>query len=172
LSDAVSVWRIATDGPTWDAADLSGRGAELSGGRWNSPGTPVVYASASRALACLESVVHLRGESIPLRRWLVEIRIPVRLWDAAALAAPAQLPAWDAEPEASVTRTWGDRWVRSGAAAVALVPSVIVPEEINVLVNPRGRDAEHVRAAKVRPWRFDRRLVAPSVDPRRGGRSR
>jgi RES domain-containing protein len=54
LSDEVVLWRIAADTPAYEAHDLSGKGAELSGGRWNRKGTPVVYASVSRALACLE----------------------------------------------------------------------------------------------------------------------
>ena len=55
---AISVWRIATDTPDYTADDLSGAGARATGGRWNARGTPLVYASTSRALACLETVVH------------------------------------------------------------------------------------------------------------------
>ena len=72
------MWRIAADTPTYEADDLSGKGAELSGGRWNRKGTPLIYASVSRALACLETVVHLTQTPLPLNRYLVEIRVPIR----------------------------------------------------------------------------------------------
>ena len=80
----VSVWRIATDAPDYTADDLSGEGASRSGGRWNRVGTPVLYASGSIALACLETVVHLRADDLPLNRYLVQIDIPDAVWKAAS----------------------------------------------------------------------------------------
>jgi RES domain-containing protein len=71
-----TVWRIATDTPTYEADDLSGAGAKVTGDRWNAAGAAVVYASQTRALACLETVVHLNAGGLPLNRYLVEVTIP------------------------------------------------------------------------------------------------
>src|SRR5713101_8129256 len=70
VSAEITVWRIAADTPDYEAHDLSGKGAEKTGGRWNRKGTAMVYASASRALACLETIVHLgSGDPLPLNRY-------------------------------------------------------------------------------------------------------
>jgi RES domain-containing protein len=63
-----SLWRIATDTKDHEADDLSGKGAETTGGRWNAVGIPMVYTSLSRALASLETVVHLNAGGLPLNR--------------------------------------------------------------------------------------------------------
>ena len=94
-----SVWRIATDTKEYEADDLSGAGAKISGGRWNEPGVPMVYASESRALACLETVVHLNARGLPLNRYLVEIEVPGDIWLAAQGESAASLKVgWDAGP--------------------------------------------------------------------------
>lgn len=159
------VWRIGTDSPAYTAEDLSGEGARLTGGRWNRRGTPMVYAASSRALACLETVVHLNAGDLPLNRYLVEIRIPDELIAAAARFNPSSHVGWDAIPEGRVSIEAGQAWVLSGASAVMVVPSVIVPDEPNVLINPRHVDAAAIRATKLRRWTYDQRLrpvAAPS----------
>src|ERR1700722_18563634 len=65
-----TVWRIATDTAAWQAGDLSGAGAKATGGRWNETGISVVYASETRALACLETFVHLNAGGLPFNRYL------------------------------------------------------------------------------------------------------
>src|SRR5437763_13633524 len=72
----VFAWRIAPDTPDYTADDLTGEGARQSGGRWNRVGTPMVYASGSIELACLETIVHLRAGDLPLNRYLVQIELP------------------------------------------------------------------------------------------------
>ncbi len=153
------LWRIAADTPGHEAHDLGGKGAELSGGRWNRPGTPMVYASTSRALACLETVVHLAKVPLPLNRYLVEVRVPRDFWEAAAAFDAPRFVGWDAEPAGKVSLDWGTAWARGTSTLLALVPSVIVVEESNVLINPTHPDARRVRAAKVRRWVYDGRLV-------------
>ena len=153
------LWRIAADTPGYEADDLGGKGAELSGGRWNRPGTPMVYASTSRALACLETVVHLAKVPLPLNRYLVEIRVPRALWEAAAAFDAPRFIGWDAEPAGQVSLDWGTAWARGTSTLLAFVPSVIVVEESNVLINPGHPDAKRIRAAKVRRWMYDGRLV-------------
>lgn len=155
----LSVWRIAADTPSYGADDLSGKGAELTGGRWNRKGTPLIYASESRALACLECLVHLAGGvPLPLNRYLVEIRVPQPLWDGRTRFAASAYVGWDAEPAALVSLDWGTQWAQSLQAVLAEVPSIVVPEEFNLLVNPLHSDAAQLHAQKVRRWTYDRRL--------------
>ena len=154
------LWRIAADTPAYEAHDLSGKGAELSGGRWNRKGMPVVYASTSRALACLETVVHLTQTPLPLNRYLVEIVVPGNVWDAATDLDAAQAVGWDAEPAGKVSLDWGTAWAKGASTVLARVPSVVVEEEFNVLINPMHRDCSLVRARKVRRWLYDGRFAA------------
>jgi RES domain-containing protein len=155
-----TVWRIATDTPAYEAGDLSGAGAKATGGRWNTAGAAVVYTSQTRALACLETVVHLNAGGLPLNRYLVEVTIPDGLWASAQMASAASLPVgWDAEPAGRTSIEFGTNWIRTGAAALLVVPSVIVPEELNVLINPLHSDSARIIAAKVRRWLYDPRLT-------------
>ncbi len=159
MSDEVVLWRIAADTPTYEAHDLSGKGAEMSGGRWNRRGTPVVYASESRALACLETVVHLTRTPLPLNRYLVEIRVPRPSWDGAAQFDAGKAVGWDAEPAAKVSLDWGTAWAKQAGSLLAKVPSVVVEEEFNVLINPGHPDLRLVKASKVRRWVYDGRFA-------------
>lgn len=152
-----SIWRIATDARTFSADDLSGAGARISGGRWNEAGTAMVYAAGSRALACLETVVHLNAGGLPLNRYLVEIEVPGDVWAAAEEATPGV--GWDAEPAGHVSIDFGTDWAAARRSALLLVPSAIVPEEINVLINPAHADSRRITARKVRKWLYDPRLV-------------
>jgi RES domain-containing protein len=153
------VWRIATDTPTYEADDLSGAGAKATGGRWNAAGLACVYTSESRALACLETVVHLNAGGLPLNRYLVAVTIPDDIWAAAEVASPSTLPVgWDAEPAGRASIAFGSDWLRAGRSALLFVPSVIVPEECNVLLNPQHSDGGRIIAAKVRKWLYDPRL--------------
>jgi len=154
----VTLWRIGSDTPAYTADDLSGKGPELSGGRWNRQGTPVVYAASSRALACLETLVHLGAADLPLNRYLVEIRMPAAAWTARIAFDRAVHVGWDAEPAGRVSLDWGTNWVTDGTTLLAEIPSVIVPEESNILINPRHPDARLVTAAKIRKWTYDGRL--------------
>jgi RES domain-containing protein len=159
LPPSVTLFRIASDAPEYSAEDLSGKGAENTGGRWNRKGTPLLYTSRSRALACLETVVHFDAQELPLNRYLVEIRVPVAAWDQRAIMTSPPPVGWDAEPPGLVSLDWGATWVAGNASLLAEVPSVIVPEESNVLVNPRHPDVASLSAAKLRKWTYDARFV-------------
>lgn len=160
MSAATEVWRIAPDAHDYAADDLSGRGAERTGGRWNRKGTAMLYCSSSVALACLETVVHLAGaDPLPLNRYLVRIAIPPSVWRDRTVLAPGAHVGWDAEPPGRVSIGWGSEWVTSGRSLIAEVPSVIVPEETNILINPRHRDAKRLRTRKLRRWTYDPRLA-------------
>ncbi len=154
------LWRIAADTPGYAADDATGTGAQRSGARWNRKGTAVLYAATSRALACLETVVHLADAGLPLNRYLVEIAVPDADWAAREVFDPAAHVGWDAEPAGMVSLDWGTAWAAGGRTLLAEVPSVIVPEEANVLVNPAHPSAAGLRVRKVRRWLYDARLFA------------
>ena len=164
MSADVTLWRIGADTPNYEAHDLSGKGAEKSGGRWNRVGTPMVYCSTSRALACLETLVHLAKHPLPLNRYLVKITVPAAAWAVAAEVDGASLVGWDAEPTGRASLEWGTNWAASGVTLLARVPSVVVPEEFNVLVNPKHADIARVRAEKVRRWLYDARLTSKAPE--------
>jgi RES domain-containing protein len=153
------VWRIATDTREYEADDLSGAGAARTGGRWNQAGDPLVYASESQALACLETVVHLNAGGLPLNRYLVAITIPDPVWTNALTETQASLPVgWDADPPGRVSIRFGAAWLRGMGSALLRVPSAIVPDEYNVLINPKHPGAAAITAAKLRRWLYDPRL--------------
>ena len=159
MSATVAVWRIGSDTPDYEAHDLSGKGAQKTGGRWNRKGTPMIYTSVSRSLACLETVVHFSSDdALPLNRYLVQIEIPTAPWTSRAVLDPANHVGWDAEPASKVSMDWGTTWIQGKTTLLAEVPSVIVPEEHNILINPAHPDAAKLTAVKIRKWTYDQRL--------------
>jgi RES domain-containing protein len=167
---ATEVWRIAADTPDYGADDLSGKGAEKTGGRWNRKGAALLYCSSTISLACLETLVHLAGsDPLPLNRYLVRIPIPPTAWKKRTVFGPKTNMGWDAEPPGLVSMDWGTVWVKSSTSLIAEVPSAIVPEESNVLINPMHADAGRLRAEKLRRWTYDLRL-ANSLRSSSGGR--
>ena len=154
------LWRITSDTPDWTAEDLQGQGAAARGARWNRPGEPVLYASTSIALAAWETRAHLgkAGVALPWNRFLVRLDVPDDVWRARlALTAP-WLVGWNAIPHGAVSHRLGSDWLAGRASALLEVPSVVVPEERNVLVNPAHPDARRVVAAKERRFLFDPRV--------------
>lgn len=155
----IALWRIGTDTPDYTADDLSGKGAEKTGGRWNRPGLPAVYTASNIALAALETLVHLQLLGLPLNRYLVRIDVPDDLWIARARLPATTLPVgWDALPAGKVSLDVGDAWIKGMNSTLCDVPSVIVPEESNVLLNPAHPQAFRIRAVKIRRWLYDGRL--------------
>ncbi|NMG29632.1 RES family NAD+ phosphorylase [Aromatoleum evansii] len=158
----IAAWRIASDSRDYTADDLTGAGAKVSGGRWNREGVAIVYAASSAALACLETVVHLAAGALPLNRYLVRIDIPDEVFAKRTLfdqLAPApQRVGWDAEPPGRISLLLGEGWIASGASAILEVPSVIIPEERNILLNPAHPDAAAITATKLRRFTYDARL--------------
>lgn len=138
---------------------LRGTGAAMSEGfRWNSLYTYMVYSSESRALAMLEISVHLDlSEDLPADRYFVEIEIPD---DMEILELPiAMLPDnWDAKPPVGETRFIGDDFVAQGQGAVLKVPSAIVRQEFNYLINPHHPDTKRIRVISAERLVFDERL--------------
>jgi RES domain-containing protein len=150
----VTAWRIVKRRLARTAFD--GEGARLEGGRWNSPGMPVVYTSASAALAALEILVHLgRGsvlDSYVLISCVFEERLVTEL-------DPGRLPDdWRTYPAPAALQSIGDEWLASGSSVVLRVPSVVVATEANYLLNPRHPDFRAIRVHSPQPFVFDPRL--------------
>ena len=154
-----SIWRIAAITPSYSADDLSGAGAKATGGRWNRKGNPVMYCASTISLACLETVVHLAAGGLPLNRYLVEIDVPDDIWKVREIMTHANAPVgWDALPAGMVSLDIGDSWLGGLASALLEVPSIVVPEEQNVLINPMHPDASRITATIRRKWQYDSRL--------------
>ena len=138
---------------------LEGIGAALTEGyRWNSLNTYLVYTSESRALATLEISVHLDlSEDLPTDRYYVEIDIPD---DITILEIEIDnLPdGWDSKPPTLETQYIGDDFVKEKNAAVLKVPSSIVKQEFNYLINPNHPDPEKISVITVTPFKFDSRM--------------
>lgn len=130
----------------------------MYGGRWNSVGTPVVYTSTTLSLAVLEMLVHVDPEDMP--RDLVALRIEVAGKVSSRRVRPEDLPDdWAEVPGHPACRALGEEWLSKGKTLLLRVPSAIVREEENVLVNPRHPEAEKLQVGSVRAFRFDARLL-------------
>ena len=147
------IYRIADQRhPIWD-----GTGAALLGGRWNSPGHPVIYGSLSSACAMLEILAHASIGRIPDTQQIVIAEVP----DEDALIErhePASLPeGWDAE-DSGVARQRGDDWLAARRRLVLVVPSVVARLEFNAVVNPAHPEFSRVRVSAPEAVVWDRRL--------------
>lgn len=153
------VWRIGTDTPDYLAEDTSGAGAKKTGGRWNRAGHAVIYTAESIPLAALETIVHLGAGSLPLNRYLVRFDMPEAVWrrreELTLHAAPV---GWEALPPGIVSLDLGDGWLKSARSLLLVVPSVVVPEASNILINPTHPDINKITASKVRKWLYDARI--------------
>ena len=138
---------------------LQGIGAASSNGfRWNSLHTRLVYTSETRALATLEVSVHLDlSEDLPNDRHYVEIYIPESI--TILEVAIADLPLnWNSKPPSSTTQIIGDDFVKYNESSVLKVPSCIVPEEFNYLLNPMHADFQKFKVLKTYRMNFDERI--------------
>lgn len=139
---------------------LKGIGASMSSSfRWNSEHTRMVYTSESRALALLEITAHLNGVmEIPTDRYLVEIEIPDAL--KIQTLSIADLPKnWNAHPPSVFTQNLGDSFVQKLKAPVLKVPSSIVSQEFNLLINSYHPDAHKIEIISKERLAFDPRIV-------------
>ncbi len=138
------------------ARAFDGEGARLHGGRWNSPGTRVVYVSSSRSLAALELLVHLEIAEALEHYGVIEVRIPAQA--IARLDRRRLPPDWRSDPPPAALRALGDAWVQQSRSAALKVPSVVVPEETNYLLNPAHPSFQRIAIGRPRPFRYDARL--------------
>ena len=147
-------WRIAK--AKHAATAFSGEGAARTGGRWNSRGMPVIYASSTKSLAVLETLVHL-NPLVSFRYVIFRLRFD----DGLIAKVPLnRLPAnWRAEPPPPSTKAIGDAWVREARSPVLALPSAIIPGEINYLLNPAHPAFKRISIGKPERYIFDPRLL-------------
>ena len=151
----ITAWRIVkarhADSP------FDGEGARLTGGRWNSPGLPVVYTAGSSALAALEMLAHVGTTNLlpayVLIACMFDKKIALRL-DRKRLSKD-----WRAYPARPELQLVGDAWLTDGTSAVLEVPSAIIPTESNFLLNPTHADFRSIRVGSPEPFDFDLRLL-------------
>ena len=137
---------------------LTGIGASMSKGyRWNSFNTKLVYTAENRALAMLEVSVHLDlSEDLPTDRYYVEIEIPVNI--TIQEVKVEDLPEdWNSNPPTITTQTIGDDFVFQNESAILKVPSSIVPQEFNYLINPNHPDSKRIKVIGKTSMNFDPR---------------
>ncbi len=137
---------------------LDPQGAKRYGGRWNSKGMPVVYASDSIALSALEKLVHLHRADILNHFVLCTILLSE---DMLMTLAEDVLPVdWRDDPPPTSTIIIGDEWLASGESLVLAVPSTVIPQQYNLLINPEHPSFNNLaNSVIVEPFVFDRRLA-------------
>jgi len=138
------------------ALDRLCAGSALYGGRWNPVGIPALYCGASIAICALEKFVHMGQAPLPPL-----VLVSVDILDDCDIFAPkaSDLPAgWDELPTSTSAQSLGRIWLERGEALAMRVPSVILPEESNVIVNSLHPDYAQVKLTVVRPFTFDQRM--------------
>jgi RES domain-containing protein len=153
----VILWRIAADTRSYGADDLSGAGAAKNPGRWNDAGQRVLYTAPTIAIAVLETAAHIDDAGLPLNRYLAEITVPDAIWAAREILNTSKLDVtWAAIPAGRGSVKHGSDWIKSGSAALLVVPSVVVPEELAVVINTSHPGAAGLKARIVRLFEYNR----------------
>jgi RES domain-containing protein len=148
-------WRIVRAARISDA--FTGEGSRLYGGRWNSPGTAVVYLSEHESLAAMEILVHTMPLS-PTERYL-SYRVE---WDdklTEHFPIKNLPPNWNDEPPTAASMEIGDRWVNEARSAVLALPSMLSTSESNFLLNPNHPDYKKIKIEAPVEYRFDPRMI-------------
>jgi RES domain-containing protein len=153
----IKLWRLTSSRHARSA--FNGLGAKANGGRWNAIGTPMVYLSQHLSLCALEVLVHANPADLP-----DFVSIPVEAPDGVSLEVldyPARLSKnWRDELPPAGLRAFGDAWVKEGRSLLLQVPSVLIPEELNYLLNPLHPEVDRLVFGPPRPFSFDPRLTS------------
>jgi RES domain-containing protein len=150
----VFVWRLTHK----KHADPDGEGARRYGGRWNRPGTPVVYTSGSLSLAVLEFLVHVDSDIFPDA--LVSVRATIPESVLIHTVHPPDLPRdWKEKIIPAAVQDLGTSWANAATSAVLKVPSVVIEHEWNYVLNPLHPDFKKIRWERAVPFSFDPRLL-------------
>lgn len=135
--------------PIFDAT-----GSTIFPGRWNTPGSPIIYSSEHYSTALLEKLVHGSGR-LPPNQHYVEITIPNGL--TYEVFSEASMPTWDSM-QAIDSKLFGERWCQEKRSAILLVPSVVARLDSNILINPAHADFRKIQVSLHQPVYWDRRL--------------
>lgn len=150
----IRAWRIVKT--KYIASEPSREGARLYPGRWNNRGVPVIYAADSLALAVLEIVVNFDADSVEEHYSVFSMQFES---DMVLSPSPEDLPEnWDKTPIVSASRLFGDQWVKENKKAVLKVPSVVIPQEYNFVLNPKHPDFNSIHFGAPQPLKIDDRL--------------
>jgi RES domain-containing protein len=148
------VYRMALSGYI---NDLSGTGARMAGGRWNSKGLGLIYTSSSRALCMAEIAVHLPLGILPHDYRLAQILIP----DSLAIESLdiKKLPlGWNGFPGITATQKIGDKFILDNKHIALRAPSAVVQGDFNYLINPNHTGMKKIKVRDVEPFTFDSRF--------------
>ena len=151
----ITAWRLVK--ARYAAGAFDGEGARLHGGRWNSPGTRIAYASDSIALAALEVLAHLQSTAVLHAYSLAALRFPEE--SVEVLATKALAARWRRFPSPPENHAIGDRWVAEGRSLILRVPSAIIPSAANFLINPSHPEFGKVVIGRPERFAFDPRLL-------------
>ncbi len=136
---------------------LSGAGAAIRGGRWNSPGIDIIYTSSNRSLAMAEVAVHFSIATMPEGYYMMTLEVP----DAVSIRhLPDEdlPPGWQLWPPIHETRHIGDRFIEEKTTCLLRVPSAVTPGDYNYLIHPQHPEMGQIRIVGWEPFVFDRRL--------------
>jgi RES domain-containing protein len=143
-------------GPTLHADDLKGEGARLHGGRWNHPGIPCIYSSATRALSLLEYTCHAKKSTILRDLSFITYEAPEHLIQQYSIG---QLPGnWKIWPHAKEARDFGTNFLNDNKFLLYGLPSVVIEEEMNYIINIRHVDAAMIKIIDIKEYAYDLRL--------------
>jgi RES domain-containing protein len=152
----IEAWRIVKT--KFGSTAFTGEGASLEGGRWNSPGTSIVYTSSSASLALLETLVNL-GSLAPLPAYSI-FRLEFREDLLERMLVGALPPNWLEYPPPVETQGIGDLWIAQARSCVLAVPSTVIPHEVNYLLNPSHPSFGSVKIGPAMPLSIDPRIAA------------
>ena len=151
----IQAWRLFKR--AYSAADLSGEGARINGGRLNSKGIAVIYTSASLSLAAMEILAHIQSTKLlgkyHMRRLAFDEKL-VRTLEVADLPSN-----WRRSPPTRDIQQVGDRWVESRASAILRIPSALIPQEHNFILNPAHPDFAKIHFDDPGPFVFPPRII-------------
>jgi len=136
--------------------DISGTGAKLFGGRWNRKGISMLYTAEHRSLAALEVLVHLNRNELPDDLRLLSLQIPEE--SIMEISSTTNSKTQKGKPKKSF-KELGNEWIWSNESLCLKVPSIIINEEFNILINPNHQLFKEIEIVKVDEFKFDRRLI-------------
>jgi RES domain-containing protein len=152
----VRVWRLCQ--AAYAKKALTGEGGLYAHGRWHVQGVRVVYAAATLSLAALELLVRMDRDLAPPDLAAIEIDVPGSV--EVERVPLSKLPAgWDAYPAPATTQLLGMRWIAAGQTAVLEVPSAVIPQEHNYVLNATHPQFKRLRTVATTPFSFDSRLL-------------